>query len=141
MTGTSLYQSGKLISLGLDPKTADLCWTNHCFGSILSSTRLEGSSPEEFRLRLGRFDKNYCGAFIEPAWSLEALIRIAPPVIEDCYFFTISGTDYGKYIVGYELESTEEEDQIALYTVTSDSLIDGMFDLVCWLLQHEKLTP
>ena len=72
---TDLEQSRKLAEI-LSLESADACWTNHLFGSILSSWRVESTPPKEYKSLLDRFVAR--GYLIEPAWSLAALLDVLP---------------------------------------------------------------
>ena len=73
---TDLSQSQKLLKLGIPLETADMCWTNHLFGNILSSMRIESTPPNEYKNLLDKFVVR--GYLIEPAWSLSALLELMP---------------------------------------------------------------
>jgi hypothetical protein len=70
---TSLEQSRKLAEF-LPIESADACWTNHLFDTLLSSWRIESTPPQEYKSLLDRFVVK--GYLIEPAWSLAALLKI-----------------------------------------------------------------
>ena len=70
---TDIEQSRKLAEI-LPLESADACWTNHLFGSILSSWRVESTPPQEYKSLLDRFVVR--GYLVEPAWSLTALLNI-----------------------------------------------------------------
>ena len=71
---TSIEQSKKLLELGVDINTADMCWTNHLFNAFHSSWRIESTPPQEYKNLLDRFVVR--GYLIEPAWSLSALLDV-----------------------------------------------------------------
>ena len=70
---TDLEQSKKLAKI-LPLESADACWTNHMFDSLLSSWRIESTPPQEYKSLLDRFVVR--GYLIEPAWSLAALLSV-----------------------------------------------------------------
>ncbi len=70
---TDIEQSKKLAEI-LPIESADACWTNHMFGSLLSSWRIESTQPQEYKHLLDRFIVG--GYLIEPAWSLVALFSV-----------------------------------------------------------------
>ena len=72
---TDLKQSNELKKF-LPLESADICWTNHLFGGILSSWRIEGTPLQQYKNLLDRFIVK--GYLIEPAWSLSALEDILP---------------------------------------------------------------
>lgn len=57
---TTIEQSEKLLSLGLDPNTADMCWCKEADGCDYIYSRSTAPSEERF------------------AWSLAALLEIIP---------------------------------------------------------------
>lgn len=71
---TTIDQSKRLLKAGVDPNSADMCWTN-----IVETTDEGGYFIKEreqvFHLEIGcsRYNKN-----IIPAWSLSALIALCP---------------------------------------------------------------
>jgi hypothetical protein len=69
---TDLEQSRKLAEF-LPLESADACWTNHLFDTLLSSWRIESTPPQEYKSLLDRFVVK--GYLIEPAWSLAALLK------------------------------------------------------------------
>jgi hypothetical protein len=69
---TDLEQSRKLAEF-LPLESADACWTNHLFDTLLSSWRIESTPPQEYKSLLDRFVVK--GYLIEPAWGLVALLK------------------------------------------------------------------
>ena len=51
---TDLEQSKKLAEI-LPPESADMCWTNHCYGRIRSSMTISAKSIYEYKKLLERF--------------------------------------------------------------------------------------
>ena len=51
---TDLKQSKKLTEI-LPLETADMCWTNHCYGIIRSSMTISAKSIYEYKKLLERF--------------------------------------------------------------------------------------
>lgn len=74
---TTIEQSRKLAEI-LPLESADACWTNHLFDSILSSWRIESTPPQEYKALLNRFVVR--GYLIESCWSLAALLGVLPLV-------------------------------------------------------------
>ena len=150
---TSLEQSKKLVELGIDVNTADMCWTNHLFNAFLSSWRIESTPPQEYKNLLDRFVVR--GYLIEPAWSLTALLKFIKSEIygETIYGDTITyKVDFRKYKL---------TDDVDLYQIAYGSIkfdvdgqhsfkdmvntgqkedpIDAAFQMVCWLKENKKL--
>lgn len=74
-TYTDFEQSKKLAEI-LPIESADMCWTNHCYGNIRSSLTVSSKTIEEYKNLLTRFaDLTDIDVFY-PCWSLAALIEI-----------------------------------------------------------------
>lgn len=115
---TSLEQSKKLIELGIDTNTADMCWQkiydeNH----LLSDYRIE---LLPFRL--------YSGLGV-PAWSLTALLSIIKPINDNSY--TLIGTLDGGAIISFE--------EVTNVMFQEEEIIDAVFEMICWLKEINKL--
>ena len=113
---TSIEQSKKLIELGIDVNTADMCWTNHLFNAFLSSWRIESTPPQEYKNLLDRFVVR--GYLIEPAWSLSALFDLFPNGS------ILRKSDKGKYF---------------MFGNMFDNPLDAAFEMICWLLENKKI--
>ena len=74
-------EQGKILGKILSPESADTCWTNHLFCNILSSLRIESTSPAEYKNLLDYYHVQ--GYLIEPAWSLTALLNVLPSATLD----------------------------------------------------------
>jgi len=72
---TDLSQS-KVLATILPLESADACWTNHLFDSLLSSWRIKSTTPQEYKALLDRFVVR--GYLIEPCWSLASLLEQFP---------------------------------------------------------------
>lgn len=95
MTATTKEQSQRLLECGVDPATADMCWT-----------RFE--SDGEVSERLGVMDEYaYEASSLRPipAWSLSALLALLPKIILSDghkYWLDIAPMDYGElWSIGY----------------------------------------
>ena len=74
---TDLEQSRKLAEF-LPLESADMCWTNHCYGTIRSSLTVSSKTIEEYKNLLTRYyDLNDTDVFY-PCWSLSALLNVLP---------------------------------------------------------------
>lgn len=129
---TSLEQSMRLIELGIDVNTADMCWTNHLFSNLLSSWRIESTPPQEYKNLLDRFVVR--GYLIEPAWSLTALLNIIKNR-KDCNKVEFLSNYASKWVLTTTYyNSVWKEKEI----IAEDS-IDAVFQMVCWLKENRKL--
>lgn len=106
---TTLSQSQKLIEMGIDPSTADMCWR---------FWRHQDSA--EYVLMA------YTAKYVDdtPAWSLSALMELLPKnKIEEVSICPV-GYDFGWYYVEkWFCTSTS-------CTTISESLIDAVFEMV-----------
>lgn len=137
---TSLEQSKKLVELGLDVNTADMCWTNHLFNAFLSSWRIESTSPQEYKNLLDGFAVR--GYLIEPAWSLSALLELIPPYLgefNDGIDFGFGKAMNGKWYSAHYLQYFQNGDVDPVKTVTGDTAVDAAFEMVCWLKENKKI--
>ena len=134
---TTIEQSKKLMELGIDVNTADMCWTNHLFNAFLSSWRIESTPPQEYKNLLDRFVVR--GYLIEPAWSLTALLRLMPKLYEfendpedgGCQPNLCKGWDNNQWHIVY---------RPSIYiTEWYDDPIDAAFEMVVWLKENGKL--
>lgn len=130
---TTIEQSKKLVELGLDVNTADICWTNHLFSALLSSWRIESTPPQEYKNLLDGFVVR--GYLIEPAWSLGALMGLIPDKIsinDESYYlyFTKKRVEFRGPITwdGQKTKSFE-----------MDNILDAAFEMVVWLKENGKI--
>lgn len=134
---TSIEQSKKLIELGIDVNTADMCRTNHLFNDFTSSWRIESTPPQKYKNLLDRFGVK--GYLIEPAWSLSALLGLMPKLYEfendpddgGCQPNLCKGWDNNKWHIVY---------RSSIYiTEWYDNPLDAAYELVCWLKENKKI--
>lgn len=115
---TSIEQSKKLIELGIDVNTADMCY------------RIVAYNPDDTHIY-----QPYC--FIGTlesdisAWSLTTLLKMLPlPTLEETMITTTETkwkcTIYCKSHAKY-------------WSELHDDAIDAAFEMVCWILENEKL--
>jgi len=72
---TDLDQSKKLAEI-LPIESADMCWTNHCYGTLRSSMTISAKPINEYKNLLESFaDLTGIDVFY-PAWSLAALLSV-----------------------------------------------------------------
>ena len=113
---TSIEQSNKLLSLGLDSSTADMCWCKEADGYDYIYSRTVAPSEERV------------------AWSLSALLELMPATISSiggCYRLTIDKEDNVYNILYDDILLREAAILYAEY-----SLIDAAFEMVCWLIEQ-----
>lgn len=118
---TTIEQSQKLIELGIDRNTADMCWQNNIFP-------------------IGFNDEDAV-----PAWSLSALLKLMPKGI------SIKADEFSGYRYNLEWAFANDnslryvsDNKKCLIDIYSDhddewkGYIDIAFEMICWLLENKK---
>lgn len=128
MIATNIQQSQHLLRLGLDPKSADMWWSNRFV--YWNPTPMIGVATEQNQL----YTFKWCEMDV-PAWSLSALLKVMPSFI-----------DYK----GQKLRLTIEKAGIwnVFYLGTEHRLneiwfngeygdpVEPAYEMVCWLLEQ-----
>lgn len=115
---TSIEQSKKLIELGIDVSTADMCWQNN-----------------EFPIGFNDDDA-------VPAWSLSALLELIPPYLgefKDGIDFGFSKAMNGKWYSAHYIQLNNFGLATFTKTVTGDTAVDAAFKMVVWLKENNKI--
>ena len=116
MIATTIEQSKHLIELGLDPKTADMWWSNRFV--YWQPTPMIGISTEQHQL----YTFKWCDEDV-PAWSLSALLEVMPKGTE---LIKMQNDAHELY---YEIDY--------MYTGYEDSdPITAAYEMLCWLLEQ-----
>ena len=97
---TDLGQSKKLAEI-LPLESADMCWTNHCYGSIRSSMTASVKTIEEYKELLTRFADLSGFDVFYPCWSLAALLDVLPEGVVKNYYVPNLQKENGKYSIAY----------------------------------------
>lgn len=123
---TTIEQSKKLVKLGLNFNTADMCYIQHFDESYNEVTFIE-----ENPILTHTID-----AIDLPCWSLGALIDIMPSVIYKSAECAASLSIYknSMYHVSYRTSSGIDETWFS-----KESLIDAAFEMVCWLIENNYI--
>lgn len=121
---TSIEQSKKLLSLGLDPSTADMCY-------VIDYSAYDRIGKDKYNIQVDHY-----GCLIHqqdniPAWSLSALLELMPAIIRNCQL-TIDKEEDEAYNISYDGIFSRES--VILYA--EYSLIDAAFEMVCWLIEQ-----
>ena len=111
MNYTTIEQSKKLLELGLNTKSADMCYST--FG------------VEDYPLHLTLKDK---GKFT-PCWSLSALWNLIPDIPACTVLFAKSEGKYGICI-------TPLDSGLALNEIEASTPLKAVYDMVVWLLKN-----
>lgn len=116
MITTSIEQSKELVGLGLDPKTADMCWEMEKGNWILN---------------VGRKSAQVNRGFAIPAWSLSALFEVMPnnDYWEICLW---QYKDQRWQCVFDDVEFSNGETK----AFVANTPIDAAYKMVCWLLEQ-----
>ena len=120
---TSIEQSKKLIELGIDTSSADMCYDL-------------GGGEEKAHLECDNFITYFTNdeypesadRYI-PAWSLSALLDVIKPINENTY--TIRGTLDGGATISF--------DEITNVMFQEEEIIDAAFKMICWLKENGKI--
>lgn len=119
---TSIEQSKKLIELGIDINTADMCWStaNPDLEVLLAFPFTDADNTHDDKI---------------PAWSLSALLGLMPTddKKDEYYVDTESHSDY--HTVSYR----NCWDGCVHLEYSKESLLDAAFEMVCWLLEKKRL--
>jgi len=109
---TTIEQAKKLLSLGLDPGTADMCYGSLSYDS-------PGPYCEVVKVHKPDLEFNDL-----PCWSLTALLELIP-MTKMCHYDLY----YCQYI--------EEGKDFPIYsTAEYNNSIDAAFEMVCWLIEY-----
>lgn len=122
---TSIEQSQKLIELGIAVSTADMCWTNHCYGVTRSSMTISAKTVDEYKSLLDRFNDSASIDVFIPAWSLSTLMELIPKSI-----ISTPNPFSDKYCC------RNIEFDIEFY---ADNPVDAVFEMIVWLKENEKI--
>jgi len=111
---TTIKQSKKLVELGLNPDTADMCYSTF------------GVEAHPLHLTLKNKEK------LTPCWSLGALMELMPKIQED----EDDGGCYPTLCKGYNTDKWHCVYRSSIHiTDWFDNSIDAAFEMVCWLLE------
>lgn len=122
---TTVEQSKKLLELGIDRNTADMWYING-----------EGKSY------IGNWSENQHDWDDIPAWSLPALLELIPPYLgefNEGIDFGFSKSMNGKWYSAHYIQLNDDGVATFNKTVTGDTAIDAVFEMVCWLKENGKI--
>lgn len=119
---TTIEQSKKLVELGLNPDTADMCYIQHFDESYNEVTFIEEDPVLAYPI----------DTIDLPCWSLGALIDIMPSIIyKGRETFTLEIHKDALYHVCYRSHCHLDE-----IWLSKENLLDAVFEMVCWLLKN-----
>ena len=116
---TSIEQSKHLLSLGMNPESADMCW---CL-AVKGIPQLVANQGY-----------NKYGDFEIPCWSVGGLLEVMPNVTSEDNEVTsafIAKTPNGKYYFAFATSHKE-----VLSSNICDTAIDACYDMIVWLLEN-----
>lgn len=120
---TSIKQSVKLLGLGLDPSSSDMCWEHmeNCDGNFPYYSRPECHKAEE---------ENDI-----PCWSVGALMKVMPQTNK---FHTKVDIEFNR--VTFEpCDDDIIQDESTFHYSDGASLIESCYNMVCWLLENNYI--
>ena len=123
---TDLKQSKKLAEI-LPIESADMCWTNHCYGNIRSSMTVSTKTIEEYKELLTRFGDLTSIDVFYPCWSLAALLKVIPKHIKDYNVFRIDIGDNDFSIWYDEIGFGVNND---LPDITMEEPVDACYEMI-----------
>ena len=132
---TTIEQSKKLIELGIDTDTADMCYK--CLGEDPYDLIVRPYSDwkEEYKVLLRSGD-----AKVYPAWSLTALLGLMPfHIIENNRFGFYQIKGFNKQGETYRFGYKTNNDSFLFETSWYNDIIDAAFEMVCWLKENNKI--
>lgn len=112
---TSIEQSKKLIELGIDINTADMCWCNE--NDVITVPYIDAAIT-------------YC-----PAWSLSVLLQLIPSKDKADEYYVNTESHLDCHVVSY----VNCWDGYIHSEYSKESLLDAAFEMVCWLKQNKKI--
>ncbi len=128
---TTVEQSKRLVELGLDTRTADMCY--HRF------TRGEADTYK----KIPEIAENIDYPHEMPCWSLTSLLELMPPYL----FEWERGIDLNIYRnlngkgwhVSYMPNNINDMKKDKFRQITNGNLIDAAFEMICWLIEQKRI--
>lgn len=146
---TSIEQSKKLLELGLDSNTADMCltWVNHTWNEVV------GNANEILKNQIANWEDNEWNYKDEetwkenkpkvvPAWSFLTLVELMPKTIEgsdgiDYYLILDIKSGFVRYM-DKPFEAFHDDFPYP-YKDEGKTLFDYVVEGVIWLVENEYL--
>lgn len=126
---TTHDQARKLESLGLPKDSADMCYTSHYFGNLLSSMRPDIRTESEYNQFLKSMYVS--GASFDPCWSMGKLLDLLPQTIP------IQGIPVSLKI--YKGPGSSWCSYGDIVTIFGDTLFDAVYNMVVLLLENKYI--
>ena len=119
---TTIGESKKLLELGLNPETADMCYDEDYWAENIAYRNIALNDRNEYL----------------PCWSLCALSEMLPEDItdsEDNYPLVISKSNKG-WSVSY---STPYYRNYGVYEECGETLIEAVYGMIVWLIENDYI--
>ena len=129
---TTIEESKKLIELGIDASTADMHYNDWVY-DFYDGYEHTGN----YVVKLGE-PQTICGELDIPAWTLSALLELIPPYLgefNEGIDFGLSKSMNGKWYSAHYIRLNDDGIVTFNKTVTGDTAIDAVFEMVVWLLE------
>ena len=133
---TTIEQSKHLLELGLDSKSADMCWVKDYIGQwvLITDTQINIRSRFEEMYEYSGF-KWQEHIELVPAWSLSALLEVMPN--NDYWEICLWQYKCQRWqCVFDDVEFSNGETK----AFVADAPIDAAYEMVCWLLTNNLIT-
>lgn len=132
---TTIEQSKKLIELGIDVSTADMCWS--LFNLIINGNK--DINQILLPISYKRVTKQPAPDFIErfPAWSLSALLELMPKDESKTISLCLGGSNGMEHTFDWFCTCDENDEPFGYKTFHTSNPIDCTFEMICWLKEQE----
>ena len=123
---TTIGQSKKLIELGLDPLTSDMCYS-------FTGEHIEDAKDEDFSVSVGlasaiRYNLfSYRYGYDIPCWSLGALLEVMPDGVQ---------TNSNYTCVTIDITFVHNAVVTGSHRVKNNTYIEAAYNMVVWLLEN-----
>ena len=117
---TDLEQSKKLIELGIDVNTADMCRST----DIPDLPTLLAYPIWEYNI---------------PAWSLSALLDLLPKGEDTVIDLCFGGYKGEEYIDEWFCSFEDNKEPFEFHSCSNKDKLNAVFEMVCWLKENRKL--
>ena len=134
---TSIDQSKKLMELGVNTNTADMSYIYdfECGRHICELVAYKNVIIPKYA------ESDKINNKI-PAWSISALLSLIPSYLgefEEGIDFGLSKSINGEWYSAHYLQWQEDGSLAPIKTVTGDTVVDAVYEMLCWLLENKKL--
>lgn len=132
---TDFEHSKKLAEI-LPIESADMCWTNHCYGNIRSSMTVSTKTIEKYKELLTRFGDLTSIDVFYPCWSLGALLDVIPKHIKDNSVLRIDINE-NEFAIWYDEVGFGVNNDLP--DITSDNPVDACVEMIVYLHKQKLI--